>query len=65
MPSDEEILIERMKEWIDWQGGPAPLCEPPERRQKHAVLTSIWNVDESERPGKSDTETWRDRPPML
>lgn len=68
MPSDEELLIERMKEWNDTWGGPAPLCEPPERKsepQKHVVLPSIWKVEGSERPSKEGTETWRDRPPML
>lgn len=69
MPSDEEIMIEKMKEWNDSHSGPAPLCEPPERREvkpRHAILPSIWKIEGSERLDEDKKEeTWRDRPPML
>jgi hypothetical protein len=29
------------------------------------VLPSVWKVEGSDRPGKADTETWRDRKPLL
>lgn len=69
MTDDEKIQIERMREWNDSWGGPAPLCDPSERkeeRSKHAVLPSIWKIEGSERPVEGNKkETWRDRPPML
>lgn len=80
MPSDEEIwaaqqdeiTARRLAEWNDNWGGPAPLCEPPDRQKgqtKHAVLPSIWKIKDGDLPSlggtEKKTETWRDRPPML
>jgi hypothetical protein len=66
MPSDEEILVERMKEWNDsysWNC-PAPMHQPVEP-VKTAVLPSIWKIQGSEVPDEPKTETWRDRAPLL
>lgn len=70
MPSDEEILIERMREWNDYWSGPAPM-NPPVEPVKTAVLPSIWKIQGSEVPDESAAtyppkqETWRDRKPLL
>lgn len=67
MPSDEELLIERMREWMEFQSEglhmPSQAPPPPGTAASGYKLTPI--PAQKTEPKVEKVETWRDRPPLL
>jgi len=64
MPSDEEILVERMKEWNDSHCCSHPMHQsvaPPALMRPYGKQSS----DAASPPEVPKVETWRDRPSLI
>ncbi len=64
MPSDEEILIARMREWHDRDSCPHPMHQPI---APPALMRPYGKQPSDAQPPKTEPkiETWRDRPPLI
>lgn len=64
MPSDEEILMERLREWLDHRPEGVHLPTPPPGTDASGYkLTPVPTKVVEPEPGK--VESWRDRPALL
>lgn len=64
MPSDEEILMERLREWMDHHPEGVHLPTPPPGTAASGYkLTPVPTKAPDPKPEK--VETWRDRPSFL
>lgn len=67
MPSDEEILIERMREWMDFksEGLHMPNQDPPAPGTAAAGYKLTPIPTQKPEPKAEKVETWRDRAPLF